>query len=64
MEERDITYVYIMGRPHSGTTVLDCLLDNIDGIQGCGEPVVGLPRLSETDDGSLPQGSFPLWDRV
>ena len=64
MEKRDITYVYIMGRPHSGTTVLDCLLDNIDGIQGCGELVVGLPRLSETDDGNLPQGSFPFWDRV
>jgi hypothetical protein len=64
MENRDITYVYIMGRAHSGTTVLDCLLDNIDGIQGCGEIAVGLPRLSETDDGNLPQGSFSFWDRV
>lgn len=64
MENSEITYVYIMGRAHSGTTVLDCLLDNVDGIQGCGELVVGLPRLSETNNDTLPPGSFPFWDQV
>ncbi len=39
-----IKYVYIMGRGHSGSTVLDCLLDNAEGVQGVGETVVGLER--------------------
>jgi hypothetical protein len=34
--------IYIMGRGHSGSTVLDCLLDNAPGVQGIGESVVGL----------------------
>ena len=63
MSGDEIRYVYIMGRAHSGTTILDCLLDNIEGIQGCGELAVGLPRLSEAPD-DLPPGAFSFWDQV
>lgn len=52
-----------MGRAHSGTTILDCLLDNIEGVQGCGELAVGLPRLSKPT-GDLPPGVSPFWNQV
>ena len=37
-------YVYIVGRGRIGSTVLDCLLDNVEGVQGMGETVVGLSK--------------------
>lgn len=63
MSDDEIRYVYIMGRAHSGTTILDCLLDNIKGIQGCGELAVGLPRLSDAP-GDLPPGALSFWEQV
>jgi hypothetical protein len=35
-------YVYIMGRGHSGSTVLDALLGNADNARGVGELVMGI----------------------
>lgn len=35
-------YVYVMGRGHSGSTVLDALLGNADNARGIGEVVAGI----------------------
>ncbi len=35
-------YVYIMGRGHSGSTVLDALLGNAENARGVGEMVMGI----------------------
>src|SRR3954453_10920734 len=37
-------YLYIMSRPHSGSTILDILLGGSARITGCGEVVLGLRR--------------------
>lgn len=58
-------YVYIMGRGHSGSTVLDCLLDNVKGVQGVGETVVGLEEefRSGTEEERM-QKVASFWNRV
>ena len=58
-------YVYITGRGHSGTTVLDCLLDNADGAQGVGETVVGLEKdFYPEEDGRREKKVATFWNRV
>jgi len=58
-------YVYIMGRGHSGSTVLDCLLDNVEGVQGVGETVVGLEeKFCADEDGEREQKVAAFWNRV
>ena len=58
-------YVYIMGRGHSGSTVLDCLLDNVEGVQGVGETVVGLKKgfCADGDEGRERKVAA-FWNRV
>lgn len=58
------TYVYIMGRGHSGSTVLDSLLDNVKGLQGTGEMVVGLPRLDSMGKQSPEASDVQFWRTV
>jgi hypothetical protein len=37
-------YLYIMSRPHSGSTILDILLGSSSQVTGCGEVVLGMRR--------------------
>lgn len=58
-------YVYITGRGHSGSTVLDCLLDNVEGVQGVGETVVGLKKkFCAGGDGGRERKVAAFWNRV
>lgn len=51
-------YLYIMSRPHSGSTILDILLGSSHSITGCGELVLGLRRGGE--DGYACSCGVPL----
>lgn len=54
-----------MGRGHSGSTVLDCLLDNVKGVQGVGETVVGLEKeFHPGTEGERMQKVAAFWNRV
>lgn len=57
--------VYIVGRGRSGSTVLDCLLDNVEGVQGMGETVVGLSEdLDALGAGQRGERVVSFWSRV
>ena len=45
-EKNDIDLLYIMGRGHSGSTVLDAMLDNGEGIESVGELISGFLKYS------------------
>src|SRR5688572_27137486 len=37
-------YIYIVGRPHSGSTILDIVLGNSSNIEGIGQLVSGMGK--------------------
>ncbi len=55
--------VYIVGRGHSGTTILDCILDNINNVKGCGELAVGLKRIPDLTD-NIDKETVRFWEKV
>jgi len=56
--------VYIMGRGHSGSTVLDALLGNADSIESVGELVSGLCREGEVCSCRAPFNKCKFWSQV
>lgn len=56
--------VYILGRPHSGSTILDIMLANTPEIEGVGELVSGLGRPDDPCSCGVRIGSCPFWRRV
>jgi hypothetical protein len=56
-------YIYIMGRGHSGSTVLDSLLGNAPNAQGVGEMIAGLDGSYPCSCGA-PIEECRLWRRV
>lgn len=62
---RSTRYVYVVGRGRSGSTVLDCILDNVEGVQGMGETVVGLSEdLDALGAGQRGERVASFWRRV
>lgn len=58
------TYVYIMGRGHSGSTLLGSLLDNVEGVQDTGEIFVGLPRLQDKVKQNPNAPAVKFWRKI
>jgi len=56
--------VYIMGRGHSGSTVLDLLLGNSPDIESVGELVSGMGRYDEQCSCGSPFGNCMYWQAV
>jgi len=56
-------YIYIMGRGHSGSTVLDALLGNADNTVGVGELIAGIDGTYSCSCGD-PFGECPFWSQV
>jgi len=56
--------IYIMGRGHSGSTVLDALLGNADSIESVGELVSGLCREGEVCSCVAPFNKCEFWSQV
>ncbi len=54
-----------MGRGHSGSTVLDCLLENVKDVQGVRETVVGLKKkFCADEDGERERKVAAFWSQV
>jgi len=63
MPERRL--LYIMGRGHSGSTVLDALLDNCENVQGVGELISGLSRFEHgACSCGVPITECDFWNQV
>lgn len=56
--------LYIMGRDHSGSTVLDALLGNAEKIESVGELVSGLEREGEVCSSGTPFHKCEFWSQV
>ncbi|MEO1018943.1 MAG: sulfotransferase [Pseudomonadota bacterium] len=59
-------YIYIMSRPHSGSTILDIMLGSSQEIAGCGEIIMGMERRDEDwqcSCGELVE-ACPVWSEV
>lgn len=59
-------YLYIMSRPHSGSTILDILLGSSDSVASCGEIIMGMERGMETWTCSCGEilADCPVWKTV
>lgn len=60
-------YLYIMSRPHSGSTILDILLSSSPAVSGCGEIILGLRRGEEASYAcscGTPLAECPFWQQV
>lgn len=57
-------WVYIAGRGHSGSTMLDAMLGNAPTIESVGELVSGMGRYDELCSCGEPFGSCPYWTAV
>lgn len=60
---RECSYVYVMGRGHSGSTVLDALLGNGANVRGIGEVVAGLDGTHPCSCGASVD-ACPYWREV
>lgn len=47
MDTEEVSFIYIMGRGHSGTTILDAMLGNGYNMHSIGEIVSGMPRTED-----------------
>jgi hypothetical protein len=57
--------LYIMGRGHSGSTFLDVMIGNVDGVESIGEVISGLNRgRNEICSCGLLAGDCPFWIAV
>lgn len=56
--------VYIMGRGHSGSTVLDAMLGNAEDLESVGELVSGLEREGEVCSCGTPFHECKFWSQV
>jgi Sulfotransferase family len=57
-------YVYVMGRGHSGSTILDVLLGNAAAIQSVGELVSGVANPHHVCSCGATLADCPFWSRV
>lgn len=57
-------YIYIMGRGHSGSTVLDALLGNGVDVVGVGELAMGMKRLQGECGCGATVEQCPFWSRI
>lgn len=57
-------YVYIMGRAHSGSTILDVLLGNSERIHSVGELVSGIGSADYRCSCGQPLRSCPFWSGI
>jgi hypothetical protein len=63
-------YLYIMSRPHSGSTILDILLGASPQVMGCGEFIMGFKHRHGWREGSwhcscgAELGACPVWQAV
>lgn len=57
-------WVYIAGRGHSGSTMLDAMLGNAPGIESVGELVSGMGRYDEQCSCGRPFRVCPYWEHV
>lgn len=58
------TWLYIAGRGHSGSTMLDGMLGNADGVESVGELVSGMGRYEALCSCGETFGDCPFWCRV
>jgi hypothetical protein len=59
-----IMYIYIMGRAHSGSTILDVLLGNSERIHSVGELVSGIGSADYLCSCGKPLRSCPFWSEI
>jgi hypothetical protein len=59
-----VRWVYVMGRGHSGSTVLDALLARAPGFVGTGELLSGLARFDDRCSCGATLGACPFWRGV
>lgn len=64
MTSEDPQFVYIMGRGHSGSTVLDALLGNSKSMHSVGEIVSGMPRSEDICSCGEKIGECNFWNTV
>jgi hypothetical protein len=57
-------YVYVMGRGHSGSTILDILLGNAAAIESVGELVSGMANPDHVCSCGATLADCPFWSRV
>jgi hypothetical protein len=57
-------YIYVMGRGHSGSTILDILLGNAVAIESVGELVAGLDNAHHACSCGATLGDCTFWGRV
>ncbi|MEE9166920.1 MAG: sulfotransferase [Candidatus Neomarinimicrobiota bacterium] len=63
-EKRNPNIVYIMGRGHSGTTLLNAVLGNADPIESVGELLSGMNRLEEMCSCGKTVNECSFWSNV
>ena len=61
---KDIQHIYIMGRGHSGSTILDALLGNGENSFSIGELVSGMPRTEDVCSCGVSIGECHFWNNV
>jgi len=64
MGKQMTSWLYISGRGHSGSTMLDAMLGNADGIESVGELVSGMERYKELCSCGETFRDCPFWDGV
>ena len=57
-------WLYIAGRGHSGSTMLDCILGNADGVESVGELVSGMGRYEALCSCGQSFDDCPFWTGV
>lgn len=57
-------YFYIVGRPHSGSTILDILLGNGSEVAGIGQLVSGMGKTADRCACGAAIGQCPFWGEV
>ena len=58
------TYFYVVGRPHSGSTILDILLGNGPEVAGIGQLVSGMGKTADFCACGATIGDCPFWREV
>lgn len=57
-------YLYVMSRPHSGSTILDILLGNADDVESVGQLVSDMGKLDNLCSCGAEIGACPFWSGV
>lgn len=62
--EQSGMYLYIMSRPHSGSTILDILLGNADDVESVGQLISDIGKLGNLCACGAEIGDCPFWTAV